>query len=57
LRDIGVGIRSVVECVTSNSLAVLKCHMKMDIYVNKKFNTEAVYIWRVGNDLVSKLFL
>jgi hypothetical protein len=26
-------------------------------YVNKKFNTEAVYIWRVGNDLVLKLFL
>jgi hypothetical protein len=26
-------------------------------YVNKKFNTEAVYIWRVGNDLVSKLLL
>ena len=26
-------------------------------YVNKKFNTEAVYIWRVGNELVSKLLL
>jgi len=26
-------------------------------YVNKKFNTEAVYIWRIGNELVSKLLL